>query len=89
MKMLFFDIAWFQDFFASEPGWNDYVNNPAMFGGYMNQAAMNLVADSFIAQLTMPETGAHGASVGPDGVRIVSPNFSGGIFVPINNGRYF
>jgi hypothetical protein len=59
----------------------------------VNQAAMNMSADAFVAQLLMPEVGVHHAVLQGDGTntRLVTPNLetTEGFNNPVNWGRYF
>ncbi len=90
-QTLAFDLIWSQDFFASNVGWTRYRDAPEEHGGFVNQAAMSLVADALVAQLTMPEMGQHHAVRTSSGSRLVTPNTetNAGFPIPINQGRGF
>ncbi|MFO0605835.1 MAG: hypothetical protein U0324_21810 [Polyangiales bacterium] len=90
-QTLAFDLVSYQDFLATNAGWPAYRDDPAQYGGFVNQAAMSLVADAFVGQMTMPEMGLHRpvrTSLGP---RLVTPNFdtNTGFPITINQGRGF
>ncbi len=57
----------------------------------MNQAAMSITADAFVAQITMPEMGQHRTIRTSNGSRLVTPNTetNAGFPIPINLGRAF
>lgn len=90
-QTLAFDLIWFQDFLASNVGWRRYRDDPAEFGGFINQAAVSLAADAFVAILTMPEMGLHRPATLGDGTRWITPNYdtTTGFPITINQGRAF
>ncbi len=90
-QTLAFDLVSFQDFLGSSPGWRSYRDDPAFTGGFVNQAATSVVADAFIAMVTMPEIGAHRIIARDDGQRLAMLNLEtgAGFPVPINQGRAF
>ena len=90
-QTLAFDLISYQDFLANNGGWRAYRDDPAAFGGYINQAAMSLTADAFVGIMTMPEMGQHRAVRTSTGGRLVTPNLetNSGFPVSINQGRAF
>src|SRR5476649_151561 len=56
-QLLAFDLIVGQDQFSSMPNYKQYMSDPNLFGGYMNQMAMNATADTMVSILTMPEIG--------------------------------
>ncbi len=90
-QTLAFDMVSYQDFLAGNVGWPRYRDDAAEHGGFVNQATMSLVADAFVAQVTMPEMGQHRAVRTSNGSRLATPNYetNAGFPIPINQGRGF
>ncbi len=90
-QTLAFDLIEFQDFLATSPGWTAYRDDPAEAGGFVNQAAMSLVADAFTSMIAMPEMGLHQVTTRQDGQRVAAYNVDArsGFPVAINVGRAF
>ncbi len=91
-QLLAFDLINWQDFFATSPGWDAYVNDPNVLGGYINQTAMNMAVDTMVGILTIPEIGAHVRSNNFDGSKLYTVDMIGvsnTFDVPINDGRAF
>lgn len=90
-QTLAFDLVSYQDFLANNVGWRAYRDDPAEVAGFVNQAAMSIVADAFVSQITMPEMGQHRPVRTSSGTRLVTLNTetNAGFPVPINLGRAF
>ena len=90
-QTLSFDLVTFQDFLGNAPDWRRYRDDPTFLGGFVNQAATSVVADAFVAMMTMPEIGAHRIVARDDGQRLAMLNLEtgAGFPVPINQGRAF
>ncbi len=90
-----FDLVRWQDYFSNVPNFNQYLSDPNLFGGYMNQAAINLSADAMAAILTMPEMGSHVLTTQPDNTKTFLVDKVGAgpgaitVNVPVNYGRAF
>jgi hypothetical protein len=90
-QTLAFDLVAYQDFLASNAGWPAYRDDPNVYGGFINQAAMSVAADAFVGQITMPEMGQHRPVRTSTGQRLVAPNLetNTGFPITINQGRGF
>jgi hypothetical protein len=90
-QTLAFDVVSYQDFLANNVGWRRYRDDPSEFGAFINQSTVSLVADAFVAQITMPEMGQHRPVRTSNGSRLVTPNTetNAGFPIPINLGRAF
>lgn len=90
-QTLAFDLVTFQDFLGASDGWARYRDNPEALGGFVNQAAMSVVADAMMTMVAMPEIGAHRVVTRVDAQRLATLNLENnlGFAVPINLGRAF
>ncbi len=88
-----FDLLNYQDFWATLPGFSNYLTDPTLFGGYVNMQAMSEAADAMASILTMPAIGSHLLQQQLDGNNFATPDLVGYVHDPytiaINDGRYF